>query len=135
MTSVKPEDLLLSTTVTLKNVGSSMLYDVQYMRNVDPDQEAPWADSYETRNYVLYQPYRASDGVDRSNPASPDMCLVIADGVNYPGQLTLGLGTAALTVTVRLGCVMHDCIVDVGDFRLDVSKLPCVPLRISERRR
>ncbi len=40
-------DTYFTTTVTLQNVGSSTLYNVNWMRNVDPDQEevrvaVPW---------------------------------------------------------------------------------------------
>jgi hypothetical protein len=85
------EDLYFSTTVTLQNVWNETLYEVQYMRNVDPDQEQPWTGDFKTQNYVKYQPYRASDGVDRRNTSYPNMCLVVAEGVTHP-QLALGLG-------------------------------------------
>jgi hypothetical protein len=96
VTDMKLEDLLVATTVTLTNVGTNPLYEVQYMRNVDPDQEQPWTDVYSTRNYVLHQPYRASDGVDRRHPTHPNMCLVIADAptAGYRGKLVLGLGAS-----------------------------------------
>ena len=38
-TSVGIEDLYFVTTVTMENVGDNTLYDVQYLRNVDPDPE------------------------------------------------------------------------------------------------
>lgn len=38
-TSFGVSDLFFTTTVTLENIGTSRLYEVEYMRNVDPDQE------------------------------------------------------------------------------------------------
>ena len=38
-TSVGIEDLYFVTTVTMENVGDNTLYDVQYLRNLDPDPE------------------------------------------------------------------------------------------------
>jgi hypothetical protein len=32
-------DTFFTTTVTMENVGGSTLYEVEYMRNLDPDQE------------------------------------------------------------------------------------------------
>ncbi len=96
VTSIKPDDVYISTTVTLKNVHTTTLYEVQYFRIIDPEQEQPWTDDTVTWNYVRYQPYRASDGdVHRSHPSYPNMCLVVADapGEAYRGKLILGLGT------------------------------------------
>jgi hypothetical protein len=112
VTSIKPEDLYISTTVTLTNVHTETLYEVQYMRNIDPDQEIPWTGndgSFRTRNYVRYQPYRESDGVDRSHPSYPDMCLVVADapGEAYRGKLILGLGTCVCVATRRCIVMLH----------------------------
>jgi hypothetical protein len=110
VTSIKPEDLYISTTVTLTNVHTEKLYEVQYMRNIDPDQEQPWTGDYRTRNYVRYQPYRASDGdVHRSHPSYPNMCLVVADapGEAYRGKLILGLGTCVYEATRRCIVMLH----------------------------
>ena len=38
-TSFGVDDLFFTTTVTLQNTGTSVLYEIDYMRNVDPDQE------------------------------------------------------------------------------------------------
>ena len=86
VTSFGVEDLYFTTTVTLKNTGSSSLHDVKYMRNVDPDQEQPWTGSYTTKNYVKYQ------RTDRPHADYPDMALVVAYGPSHP-QCVLGLGT------------------------------------------
>jgi hypothetical protein len=39
ITSCGINDLYFVTTVTLENVGDNTLYDVQYLRNIDPDVE------------------------------------------------------------------------------------------------
>jgi hypothetical protein len=53
----------------------------------------PWSGFYDTNNFVKYQRYREGGSEpDRSNPALPNMCLVIASGTIYP-RLTIGLGT------------------------------------------
>jgi hypothetical protein len=38
-TSFGVNDLYFTTSVTLENVGDNTIFDVAYMRNVDPDQE------------------------------------------------------------------------------------------------
>ncbi len=38
-TSFGIEDLYFVTTVTIENIGDNTIFDLQYMRNVDPDQE------------------------------------------------------------------------------------------------
>jgi hypothetical protein len=38
-TSFGVSDLFFTTSVTLENTGDNTLFEVQYMRNVDPDQE------------------------------------------------------------------------------------------------
>lgn len=40
VTSFGVDDLHITTAVTLENIWSNTLYDVQYMRSVDPDMEA-----------------------------------------------------------------------------------------------
>jgi hypothetical protein len=53
----------------------------------------PWSDNYDTNNFVKYQRYReGSSEPDRSSPALPNSCLVIAEGTTYP-SLTMGLGS------------------------------------------
>ena len=41
----------------------------------------PWTGNFETRNYVKYQRPRPDLGQDRSNPAAPNSCLVVATAV------------------------------------------------------
>jgi hypothetical protein len=67
--------------VVLTNTGTVALDSVEYLRNVDPDQEEPITGIYTTSNYVAYQP-----GVDGNS----DKALVVAQGLTY--GLTLGLG-------------------------------------------
>jgi hypothetical protein len=38
-TSFGVNDMYFTTSVTMENTGDNTLFDVQYMRNVDPDQE------------------------------------------------------------------------------------------------
>ncbi len=38
-TSIGIEDLYFTTTVTLENVGDNTLFDVRYLRSVDPDPD------------------------------------------------------------------------------------------------
>jgi hypothetical protein len=41
-TSFGVNDLYFTTTVTLQNMGTTQMTAVNYMRNVDPDQEQVW---------------------------------------------------------------------------------------------
>ena len=76
-----PEELFFIIDVVLTNTGTVSLDSVEYMRNVDPDQERDLAGgSYTTDNYVAYQP----------GPGN-DKALVVARGITY--GLPLGLGT------------------------------------------
>lgn len=89
------DDLFFIMSMTLTNVGTVTLDSVEYMRNVDPDQELDIGGGFSTRNYVLYQPERI--GV----PGRPDLAarpagnttdaLVMAEGLTY--GVPLGLGT------------------------------------------
>jgi hypothetical protein len=65
---------VMSTVMT--NVGTTTLNSVEFMRNVDPDQEQPITGNYATSNYV-------ANGGDRK--------LVVARGLTH--GITLGLGT------------------------------------------
>ncbi|MCI5129076.1 MAG: hypothetical protein D3907_11380, partial [Candidatus Electrothrix sp. AUS3] len=93
--SVKEGDLFFVMSVSMTNVGSTTLHSVEYMRNVDPDQEQPWTSDFTTRNWVEFQPPRPANGSRVNLPARPadntDKALAIAEGLDY--GLTLGLGT------------------------------------------
>jgi len=55
-------DVIIYMHTTIMNIGSSKVFDVRYLRSIDPDQEQPWnsdATSYVTNNYVKYQ-YQSS---------------------------------------------------------------------------
>jgi len=78
----KNDDLFFVFDITLKNVGTVTLENVEYMRNVDPDQEEDWTGNYATSNYVQNQP-----GVGNSG----DTALIVAKGLLY--GIPLGLGT------------------------------------------
>ena len=49
--SFDPDNTYFQVTVTLTNTSSATLYDVRYMRNVDPDQSP----SFTTENYIFEQ--------------------------------------------------------------------------------
>jgi len=76
----------------MKNVGSTPLTDVYYMRTVDPDQEQPFTGNFNTNNYVAYQRYETGDPAGYVHPTIPNLCLVAASGVRYP-ELYMGLGS------------------------------------------
>ena len=78
---VDPTTLYFVMNVTLTNTGSVALDSVEYMRNVDPDQEQPLTGDFTTSNYVALQP-----GVG-GNVAQ---ALVVGKGLVH--GLTLGLG-------------------------------------------
>ena len=50
-----------------------------------------WTNNYATNNYVQYQRYRVGEP-DRSNPALPNMCMVVAAAPTYP-SMVLGMAT------------------------------------------
>ena len=55
-------DVSIYMHTTVANVGTTKLFDVRYLRSIDPDQEQPWTTdttNYVTNNYVKYQ-YQAS---------------------------------------------------------------------------
>ena len=55
-------DVSIYMHTTIVNVGAAKLFDVRYLRSIDPDQEQPWntdTTDYVTNNYVKYQ-YQAS---------------------------------------------------------------------------
>lgn len=55
-------DVSIYMHTTVANVGTTKLFDVRYLRSIDPDQEQPWTTdttNYLTNNYVKYQ-YQAS---------------------------------------------------------------------------
>ena len=49
-------DTFFTTTITLNNLSGSELFDVRYLRNMDPDQEAVLHDEFQTINDVLSNP-------------------------------------------------------------------------------
>ena len=94
---IRPGDLFFTIKVTLQNLGPDKLHNVEYMRNVDPDNDQPHTGRYSTYNYVKYQPFREGDPPGRTHPNSTATALVMAYGAasdpagkayNY-----IGLGT------------------------------------------
>jgi Ca2+-binding RTX toxin-like protein len=49
-------DSYFTTTITLNNFGAGDLFDVRYLRNMDPDQEALTQNEFRTINDVLSNP-------------------------------------------------------------------------------
>ncbi|GMI00407.1 hypothetical protein TrST_g13361 [Triparma strigata] len=87
------DKLYFSTSVTMKNTGSSTMTNVYYMRTVDPDQEQPTTGVYNTQNWVDSQ--RFVDGetpADRADGTDANRCFVAAHGRTY-SQLYAGLGS------------------------------------------
>jgi len=76
------DDLFFLINTVITNTGTVSLDSVEFMRNVDPDNEKDIGGSYTTINYIAYQP-----GVDGNTKKA----LVVAKGQRY--SVTLGLGT------------------------------------------
>ena len=93
--SFNEDDLFFVMNVVMTNVGTATLRSLEYMRNVDPDQEQPWTGEYTTSNWVEAQPLRPAFGTRTALDARPagntDRALTIAEGLDH--GLTLGLGT------------------------------------------
>jgi VCBS repeat-containing protein len=49
--SFNPDDTYLKVTIKLTNVSDQTLFDVRYMRNIDPDQ----APAFDTQNHIIEQ--------------------------------------------------------------------------------
>lgn len=98
-------DLYFVINVVMTNMGSETLRSLEYMRNVDPDQEQPWGHSYTTYNWVDSQPPRPASGSRRALAARPagntNRALTIAEGLGH--GLSLGLGTIDSRAVVAAG--------------------------------
>ncbi len=94
-------DLWFVMNVVLTNTGTTTLQNVEYSRNVDPDNEYTLTGNYNTDNYVVAQPPHA--GVTTAYPTgNTDEALVVATGPEYTSDL-LGLGTFDPRATVSVG--------------------------------
>lgn len=95
-------DLFFVINVVMTNTGTVALNSLEYMRNVDPDQEQPLTGNFTTRNWVEFQPGRQSVAgrPDRAAfpPGNIDKALSVAQGLTY--GLTLGLGAIDTRATV-----------------------------------
>jgi len=94
VTQFDGEKLFFTTSVVLKNTGTSALTNVYYMRTVDPDQEQPFTGNYGTNNYVMYQRFMETGDGPYVNGADgmANECFVAAEGQTY-SDLYCGLGT------------------------------------------
>jgi len=73
-TTLVEDELYFRTDIVITNNGPNTLSSVEYMRNVDPDQEQNITGDFTTRNYVLNQP---------GEPGNPDTALLVSEGLNY----------------------------------------------------
>lgn len=91
-TTQLPEDALYFVTrILLCNTSTTeTIYDLYYMRNVDPDQDEPWSFDFTTYNEIIYNP-----------PTDPD-ALVTSEGLTY--GCFLGLGAKDPNARVTYGC-------------------------------
>jgi hypothetical protein len=92
----KKSDQFFVISVTLTNTGTTTLNNVQYMRNVDPDQEQPLTGNFTTDNYVVYQP--PHPGVTAGTSGNTNKALVVGRGLNF--GIPLGLGAIDPRATV-----------------------------------
>ncbi|MCS7076934.1 MAG: PKD domain-containing protein [Bacteroidia bacterium] len=79
-TTIYLDSLFILTCMDIRNIGTSPVNNVYYMRNVDPDNEQPWTGNFTTTNTIVYQ-----------QPMSPDYrALVKAVGLAHNAYLGLG---------------------------------------------
>lgn len=80
--------------VLLKNSGSDTLFKLEYLRNVDPDNEVAWTSpaDYTTRNYVLKQP---------NGTSNKDTAVVVAESRKYGVPCILGTIDSRAKVSVE----------------------------------
>ncbi|MCI5158311.1 MAG: hypothetical protein D3906_07675 [Candidatus Electrothrix sp. AUS1_2] len=87
--SFSDEQLLFTIDIVLTNTGTIPLESVEYMRNVDLDQEQGLTGDYTTSNFVAFQPGGGSN-----------QALVVAKGLDY--GLAVGLGTTDARAVVSV---------------------------------
>ncbi|MCX6316451.1 MAG: gliding motility-associated C-terminal domain-containing protein [Bacteroidetes bacterium] len=80
--ALKTTKSYFTANIFLKNTGTDTLRKIYYMRTVDPDNEVSVTNSYTTHNKIAYQ-----------LPNAYNKTLVTANGMVYPTQSYLGLGT------------------------------------------
>ena len=68
--SYDEDSKVIAVVITMANVGDDEVFDVRYLRNVDPDQDQETTGSFDTRNTVL------------SNFPDDGRAVVQAEGVN-----------------------------------------------------
>jgi Secretion system C-terminal sorting domain len=92
--------LFFVNTVTMKNIDTTTVSDIYYMRTLDPDNEEPWTGSFVTTNTIEHQSYDTTHTV-----------LVSATGTSYPTLSYLGL----VTRYVNAKCMIFDYATVVAD--------------------
>lgn len=82
-TVVKKDKLYFVMYVDIVNTGATAVTGLYYFRGLDPDNDQPWpGGNFTTLNKIVYQPNSVSKN-----------CLATAEGLGYPKQAYLGLGT------------------------------------------
>lgn len=100
-TTIYTDSLFILTCMDIRNIGTSTVNNVYYMRNVDPDNEQPWTGDFTTTNTIVYQ-----------QPMSPDFrALVKAVGLVHNAYL--GLGTKDPRAKVSYGGFFNRVPTDV----------------------
>ena len=113
VTWIRNDDLVVTTQVKLRNIGSSPITNLYCkflywlgvfssnvlllidLRTLDPDNELFWYKTYSTLNYVKYQPisvHAQFSTKNYTNEKYPNTALVIARGINNP-EFYVGLLT------------------------------------------
>jgi gliding motility-associated-like protein len=82
-TVVKKDKVYFVIYVDLVNTSGAAVNNIYYFRGLDPDNDQPWpGGNFTTTNRIVFQPSTISKN-----------CLVTANGLGYPTQAYLGLGT------------------------------------------
>lgn len=117
--SASTDDLHFSTSVTLKNEGTSPITNLYYMRTVDPDQEQEHTGKYATSNWVDSQ--RFVNGETPSNRAEGPTGSACTSAQAANGECTNKCFVAAVGQTYAatycgLGAINSHCRVNHWGF-------------------
>lgn len=90
-TTLREGTLYFTIDVLFRNEGPDTLYSLEYLRNLDPDNEIMFTGSYVTENFVRYQP-----GFNGNS----DTALVVAVGPEFRVPVILGAVDSRARVSV-----------------------------------